>query len=91
MLADNHQKEHRDPSGGVRGRTEVAERVCNPIGRTPMSTNQTPSTPTPQSSLKLSHQPRGTHGGIHGSSHICSRKWPWQASLGGEALIPVKT
>jgi hypothetical protein len=33
MLKTNHQTEHRDPSGRVRGRTEGAEEVCNPIGR----------------------------------------------------------
>jgi hypothetical protein len=33
------------PNGGVRERTEGAERVCNPIGRTTMSTNQTPRAP----------------------------------------------
>jgi hypothetical protein len=30
-----------DPNGGVRGRNEGAEGVCNPIGRTTISTNQT--------------------------------------------------
>lgn len=45
MLAANHWIEHGDPNGGVRGRTEVAERVCNPIGRTTTSTNQTPRAP----------------------------------------------
>jgi hypothetical protein len=39
MLAANHQTEHLDPNGGVRGRIEGAERVCNPIGRTTISTN----------------------------------------------------
>jgi hypothetical protein len=39
MLAANHQTEHRDPNGGVRGKTEKAEGVCNPIGRTTISTN----------------------------------------------------
>ena len=31
-----------------------------------------------------------THGGTHGSNHICSRGWPCQTSVGGEALGPVK-
>jgi hypothetical protein len=31
-----------------------------------------------------------THGGTHGSSCICSRGWPSQSSVGGEALGPVK-
>jgi hypothetical protein len=30
----NHQIEHRDHNGGVRGRTKGAEGVCNPIGGT---------------------------------------------------------
>jgi hypothetical protein len=41
MIVVNHQNEHGDPSGGVTGRTEGAEGVCNPIGRrTTISTNQ---------------------------------------------------
>jgi hypothetical protein len=32
-------------AGGVRGRTEGAEGVSNPIGRTTISTNQTPKSP----------------------------------------------
>jgi hypothetical protein len=31
-----------------------------------------------------------THGRTHGSSCICSRVWPSQSSVGGEALCPVK-
>jgi hypothetical protein len=31
-----------------------------------------------------------SHGGIHVSSQICSRGQPCQASMGGEALGPVK-
>ena len=31
-----------------------------------------------------------THGGTHGSSHICSRGWPSWSSVGGKALGPVK-
>jgi hypothetical protein len=42
MLAANHQTEKGNPNGGVRGRTERADRVCNPIGRTIISNNQTP-------------------------------------------------
>jgi hypothetical protein len=33
---------HREPNGGVRGRTEEAEGVCKSIGRTTISTNQNP-------------------------------------------------
>jgi hypothetical protein len=34
----------------------------------------------------LNHQPRSTRGGTHGSSSICSRRWPCQASIGEKAL-----
>jgi hypothetical protein len=40
--------------------------------------------------LGLNHQSKKTHGGTHGSSFICSRGWPSQSSMGGEALGPVK-
>jgi hypothetical protein len=43
-----------------------AKRICNPIGRTAISTNQ-----SSQSSQGLKHQPKSTHGETHGSSHIC--------------------
>jgi hypothetical protein len=45
MLAVNLQTGYRDPNGGVRGRTKEAEGGCNPIGRTTISTNQTPEIP----------------------------------------------
>ena len=85
MLAAYQLTEHRDPSGGVKGRTEGTEGVCNPIGKT-LSTNQ-----TPQSSQGLSHQPKNTHGGTHGFIYICSRGRPYLASMGWEVLGPVKT
>jgi hypothetical protein len=44
MLEANHQTEHWDPNGEVRGRTEG---VCNPIERT-ISTNQTPTPRVPR-------------------------------------------
>jgi len=40
-LAANHWTEQGDSNGGVREKTEGAEGVCNPIGRT-ISINQTP-------------------------------------------------
>jgi hypothetical protein len=40
MLPDNNWTGHRVPNGGVRERTEGAEGVFNPIGRTTISTNQ---------------------------------------------------
>jgi hypothetical protein len=70
MTTAIHWTEHRVPSGKARGSTQGAEGVCNPIRRTTMWTNQ-----YLQSSLGLNHQPKSTHGGIHGSSCICSRGW----------------
>jgi hypothetical protein len=46
--------------------------------------------PVPQSSLKLNHQPKKTHGGTRDSSCICRREWPSWSSMGGEALGSVK-
>jgi len=90
MLAANHWPEHGDSNGGVRERTKGAEEVCNPIGRTTISTNQSPPPPPPKSSQGLNHQPKSIHGVIHGSRRICSRGWPYLASVRGEALGPVK-
>jgi hypothetical protein len=42
MFAANHWTEHRVPNGEVRERTEEAKRLCNTIGRTKISINQTP-------------------------------------------------
>ena len=84
MLAANNWTEQVFPNRGVRGRTEEAEGVCNPIGRT-IATNL-----TTQSSPGLNYQPKSTHGGSHGSSRICSRGWPYLASMGGETLGPVE-
>jgi hypothetical protein len=44
-LQINIGRKHRDPNGRVRERTEGAEGVCNPIGKTTISTNQIPQTP----------------------------------------------
>ena len=81
MLAVNHQNELWDPNVEVRGRTEGAEEVCNIIGKTTISTNQ-----TPQSSQELKLQPNKTHGGTHGSRCTCSRGWPYLASIGRETV-----
>jgi hypothetical protein len=85
MLAADHWTEQRDTSGGVKGRSEGAEGICNPIGRTTISTNQ-----ARQSLRRLNHQPKNPHGRTHGSSCICSRGWPYLASVGEEAFGPVK-
>jgi hypothetical protein len=63
----------------------VHGRVCSPIGGTTIWTNK-----YPQSSLGLNHQSKKIHGGTHGSSYICSRGWPSQSSIRGEAVGPVK-
>ena len=47
MLAANHQNENGNPNGGVRERTEGVG-VCNPKGRTTISTNQTPPPKAPR-------------------------------------------
>jgi hypothetical protein len=48
MLIANHWTKHRDPTEKVRKRTEGAKGICNPIGRTTISANQTPPHPTPE-------------------------------------------
>jgi len=50
-----------------------------------MSTNQ-----IPQCFQGLKHQPKSTHGGTHGSRHICSRGWDYPDLIGGKALGTVK-
>jgi hypothetical protein len=85
MLTANHLVEHKDLKGVVTGRTEGDEGVCNLVGRTTIPTNS-----ILQSSQKLNHQPKNTHGGIHDSSFVCSRGLPCLASVGGEALGSVE-
>ena len=51
----------------VRGRAEGAEGDCNPVGRTTISTNQ-----TPQSSQRLNHQTKSIHGQFNGSARYVS-------------------
>jgi hypothetical protein len=84
MLPAIYWTEHRVSNGGVKGLKEL-KGVCNPIGGTTISTNE-----TLQISQGLNNQPKSTHGGTHGSNRICSRGWPCWASMGGEALGPVK-
>jgi hypothetical protein len=40
LYAADYWTKHRNPSEGVRGRTEGAEGVSNSMGRTTISTNQ---------------------------------------------------
>jgi hypothetical protein len=76
MLESNHWTKHEVPNGGIRERTEGAEGVYYPIGKTTMSTNQ-----TLQRSQGLNQQPKGTCGATHGSIHMCSIGWPCWMSV----------
>jgi hypothetical protein len=80
-----HQTEFEEPNGYVRAMTEGAGEVCNPTGRTTISTNQ-----SPQSSQGLNHQPKSTYGGTHNSSWMCSRGLPYLVPMGGKPLCPVE-
>ena len=82
--ASNHWTDPGDPNGRVRGKTEELKRRF-PIGGTPVSTNW-----TPQSSQRLSHQPKSIHGSVGGTGYICSRGLPNHASVGWQALVPVE-
>jgi hypothetical protein len=75
-----HLTEHRISNEGARERTQGAEGVSSPIW-----TNQ-----YAQSSQTLNHPANSTHGGTHVSNCLCSRGWPSQSSMEGEALGPVK-
>ena len=44
----------------------------------------------PTSNPSTNHQPKSTHGGTHGSSYICSRRWPFQKSMRGETMGAMK-
>jgi hypothetical protein len=77
--------ENVDSNGGVRERTERAEVICNPIGRTNYQPPEPQEPPWTKPSTK-EYTLRMTHG----SRHICSRGYPCCASMGGEVLGPVK-
>ena len=85
IIAPNHQTEHGDPNGGIVGRIEESEGVCNSIGQTAISTNQ-----TSQSFLGLNYQPEFTHGGSSGSRCILRRGGTYLVLVGGETLGHVK-
>jgi hypothetical protein len=78
MLSANPQTEQGDPNRGVEGRTEGAEGVYNPIGRT-ISTNQ-----KPKNSQGLNHQSKNTHGGTHGhiSAFVAEGGLTWHQGEG---------
>jgi hypothetical protein len=86
MLIPNHQTEHEDLNGRIRGKTDGAERVCNPLGKTTLSTNQ-----IPLSSQGPNHQSKSTHGGTIASNYLCSRGWPCYVLLRAEAFSLVET
>ena len=85
MLAANHQTENGDANEEARERTEGAERVCNPTGKTKLSTNQ-----PHHSSQGLKNQPMISHRKTHCPRYICSRGQHCLASMGGEAFGPAK-
>jgi hypothetical protein len=69
--------------GGVGEGTEGAQGACSPMEGATVSIGQ-----TPWSSWVLDHQPKSIHGAIHGTGHICGRRWPCLTSVGREALGP---
>jgi hypothetical protein len=69
---------------GMQVKSYTSEGVCNPIGRT-TSTNQNP--PPKKNSQGLNHQLKSIHRGTPFSSWICSRGWPYLASVGEKPLI----
>jgi hypothetical protein len=80
ILAANPQStNHGEQNGIVRVRTEGTEGICISIGKTKISPTKTPRV------LK----PKTTHAGTVGSTYICSRGWPYLASMGAETLYPV--
>jgi hypothetical protein len=60
-LTVNHWTEHGVSKGGIRERTDGAEGVWNPVGRTTISTNQTPP----------------EHPGNKPPTKECTRRDPW--------------
>ena len=85
ILAANHWTEQGDHNEGVKGRTEEAEGICNCVGGTSISNNK-----TTQSSQGSNHQTKSSHRSTNVCSFIYSRGLPYLASIGGEALGPVK-
>ena len=85
MYTAKHRTKLEDHNEEFRARTVGIEGVCNLIGRTTISTSQTPP------ELPGTKPPTKEYtGGTHGSSWICSRGLPYLASLGGEPLGPVE-
>jgi hypothetical protein len=75
ILTAIHPTEPKDLNGRVRGRTEGAEEVCSPIGRTTISTNQ-----TPQNFQGLNQQLRSIHmeGHMAPAADVAENSLAWQ-------------
>ena len=84
MLAVNHQNELWEPNVEVRGRTEGAEGVGNPIGR------PTVSTWTPENSHRLSYQPMSIPMLVQGPGYIYGKALPCLALVGQDVPSPVE-
>jgi hypothetical protein len=69
MLTINHWTEHGDPNVRVRGKTEGAKGLGNPMGNTTISTNQT----HPPPELPVTKAPKNKYTWFHGFSCIYSR------------------
>jgi hypothetical protein len=61
---------------------EKLEKGLQPLRKNNINQSITPELPHTK--------PRSTHGGTHDSSYICSRGWPYLASMGGEVLGSVE-
>jgi len=71
--AQNAHSQHGDPNGRVRDRTERVEEVCNLIGRTTVSANQ-----STQSSQGLNYQPKNMHEGTMApAAHVADNGFVW--------------
>jgi hypothetical protein len=80
MLTPNHQTEHGGTNGGVRGRTQEAEGVYSPIGRTAISTNQTLRAPRYSTTNQRVHmeKPMAPAPYVTEDGLICNRRGdPW--------------
>ena len=68
-------------------KTGGSEGVCNPIKQQYQPICSSPPTEFPGTKPLT----KSSHGVIHGSSWLCSRGWPYWTSVGGKALVPVKS
>jgi hypothetical protein len=83
MLPANHWTEH----GGSQWRSWRRDRRSWG-GLQPHRGSYSVKWPDPLNSWGLDHQPKCTHGGIHGSGHICGKGWPCFTLEGGAAFGP---